>query len=171
MKNKLIFWAVYIAVVVFFAKSYPFPDKGQPKIGPTTVTLIKEFEGVRYTAYQDSKGYWTIGVGHLIKSDTRHLKYAQLSYKDVRNILENDLAPCQDVVLDHVPVKLNQSQFDALISLCHNIGYDNFARSDVIKYLKKGNYVAAANSFLNWNKPQELTKRRQKERQLFISGA
>ena len=29
-----------------------------------TMKIVKEFEGLRLTAYQDSVGVWTIGYGH-----------------------------------------------------------------------------------------------------------
>ncbi len=34
------------------------------KISENGLALIKRFEGLRLTAYQDSVGVWTIGYGH-----------------------------------------------------------------------------------------------------------
>ena len=34
------------------------------KINAAGLDLIKRWEGLRLTAYQDSVGVWTIGVGH-----------------------------------------------------------------------------------------------------------
>lgn len=173
MKTRLIFWAIYLFAIVFMYLNF-FSDiakKTEVKVKYTTVELLSDFEGVRHTAYRDSQGYWTIGIGHMIKSHELHLKNAHLPPGKAVYMLRKDLAPCQDVVKEKVAQPLTQVQFDALMSLCHNIGYDNFARSDVVKHLKKGNYRAAADAILNWNQPQELTKRRQKERQLFLSGA
>lgn len=48
--------------------------------------LIRD-EGVRYSAYQDHLGYWTIGVGRLI--DAR--RGGQLSPEEVDMLLHNDV--------------------------------------------------------------------------------
>ena len=51
--------------------------------------LIRD-EGIRYSAYQDIYGYWTIGVGRLI--DSR--KQGKLSPDEVLYLLTNDLEHC-----------------------------------------------------------------------------
>ncbi|HHN72786.1 MAG TPA: lysozyme, partial [Thermopetrobacter sp.] len=35
-----------------------------PRINEATLALIREFEGLRLTAYRDAAGVWTIGYGH-----------------------------------------------------------------------------------------------------------
>lgn len=173
MKTRLIFWAIYFFAITFIYLAF-YSDvlkKSEVKVKYTTVELLSDLEGVRHTAYKDSQGYWTIGIGHMIKRDEAHLKDAYLPPEKATTLLRKDLEPCQRIVKEKVRLPLSQPQFDALMSLCHNIGYDNFETSDVVKHLKRGNYRAAADSILHWNQPQELTKRRQKERQLFLSGA
>jgi GH24 family phage-related lysozyme (muramidase) len=64
---------------------------------------------------------------------------------------------------------VNRQQADALHSLCHNIGPDRMVRSDVIKHLNAGDPQKAANAFMNWTNPG-LKKRRQAERDLFLTG-
>ena len=51
--------------------------------------LIRD-EGVRYSAYQDHLGFWTIGVGRLI--DQR--KGGRLSQAEVSHLLRNDIQVC-----------------------------------------------------------------------------
>lgn len=38
-------------------------------INAAGLALIKQYEGLRLTAYQDSVGIWTIGYGHTGKVD------------------------------------------------------------------------------------------------------
>jgi GH24 family phage-related lysozyme (muramidase) len=57
------------------------------------------------------------------------------------------------------------------MSLCHNIGPDNMARSEVVKHFNEGNVHKAGEAFLNWSNPPVLKKRRQIEKSLFLAGA
>jgi len=64
---------------------------------------------------------------------------------------------------------LRQGQFDALHSLCFNIGEDKFKQSTVVRKLNEGDYQAAADAILLWNHPPEIQKRRKRERALFLA--
>ena len=137
----------------------------------STVALLEHFEGKRYRAYQDSQGNWTTGVGHLIKRQTRDLLHRELSEDEVMGILHRDLEKCTTALESSLNAGITRPQINALLSLCHNIGPDNFSKSEVIKYLNQGNMHKAADSFMNWTNPPVLKKRRQIERQLFLTGA
>jgi lysozyme len=140
-----------------------------PWVTSSTIELIEHFEGKRHKAYRDSEGNWTIGVGHLIKQQTRHLLHRELSEDEVMGILHQDLKVCSEALERSLNVGLKRTQIDALHSLCHNIGPDNFSRSDVVKYLNKGEVEKAGNAFMNWTTPPVLKKRRQAERDLFLT--
>jgi lysozyme len=169
MGKTLIIWT---CVFVFMFSIQPEPKAPQFKwVDQTTVGLIEYFEGKRYKAYQDSEGNWTTGVGHLIKRQTRDLLHRELSEEEVMGILHTDLEKCTTALESSLNAGITRPQINALLSLCHNIGPDNFQRSDVIKYLNQGNMHKAADSFMNWANPPVLKKRRQIERQLFLTGA
>ena len=157
--------------MVLFLASLPLdtPKKQEIGIKSSTLDLIHRYEGFSKSAYQDSTGRWTIGVGHQIKDSELHLLFANLSKKEVHKLLERDLKPCEAFLKNRLDHPITQPQFDALMSLCHNIGVDNLARSSVVYHLEQGNIKKAANAILNWNRPEELTKRRQEERKLFLS--
>lgn len=140
-------------------------------VDSSTLALIEHFEGKRHKAYRDSEGNWTIGVGHLIKRQTRDLLHRELSEEEVMAILHLDLEKCTKALESSLNAGVTRPQINALLSLCHNIGPDNFTRSDVMKYLNQGNIHKAADSFLNWSNPPVLKKRRQIERTLFLAGA
>ena len=138
-------------------------------VAESTVELITGFEGYRTKAYQDQKGNWTIGVGHLIRSQDRYMLHRELSEAEVRGILHDDLKKCSEALESALKVMVNRQQADALHSLCHNIGPDRMANSDVIKYMNEGDTKQAANAFMNWTNPG-LKKRRQAERALFLAN-
>lgn len=158
------------ALVLFIAKQATEIEEFK-WVDHSTVALIEHFEGKRHKAYQDSEGNWTIGVGHLIKRQTRDLLHRELSEDEVIAILHQDLEKCSMALQSALNVGLIRAQINALMSLCHNIGPDNFTKSDVVKHLNQGNIHKAADSFMNWSNPPVLKKRRQIERQLFLAGA
>lgn len=173
MKTRLIFWTIYLfAIVIIYLVAYwPLPKQADVGIKQSTIYLIKQFEGLRHTAYDDGYGNMTIGVGHLIKPNEEKLYFTTLSTKQAHKLLERDMEPCEKTINTKVYSPLNQHQFDALMSFCHNIGVDRFANSDVIRHINRQNYHRAADAMLTWDRPAGILKRRQKERKLFLQGA
>ncbi|MCD7764386.1 MAG: lysozyme [Lachnospiraceae bacterium] len=85
----------------------------------TGLELIKQFEGCKLTAYQDSVGVWTIGYGH-----TSGVKRGQtITQAQATAYLKADLATAEACVNKYYSTyKWNQNQFDALVSFAFNIG-------------------------------------------------
>lgn len=163
-------WVLGIFAAIHFTDRYTHIEENIMAIARSTLAFISKEEGVRNKAYKDSKGLLTIGVGHLIKPDEQHLITATLTDQEVQDLLQKDLKWCSEAVERHVPSTLSQPQFDALYSLCFNIGETNFRKSTVVKKLNAGDMHGAADAILMWNKPAVLVKRRQRERELFLSG-
>ena len=167
-------WIAFACACVFLAhaawKTSIKPQPIEPWVTGSTIELIEYFEGKRHKAYRDSEGNWTIGVGHLIKRKDHHLLRVELSEEEVMGILHRDLELCSKALESVFTMGLKRPQIDALHSLCHNIGPDNFLRSDVVKYLKAGDMNRAADAFMNWSNPEVLKKRRSTERALFLAG-
>jgi len=138
-------------------------------VAESTIELITGFEGFRTTAYRDSRGNLTIGVGHLIRSEDRYMLHRELSEDEVIGLLHQDLKKCSDALESAIKVMVNRTQADALHSLCHNICPDRMIRSDVVKHLNAGDTEKAADAFMNWTNPG-LKKRRQAERALFLAS-
>jgi lysozyme len=169
MKKYLICTLVGAAfLALIFHREIKILDEKIMAITESTETLIADFEGKSNKAYKDSKGLWTIGVGHLIKSDEQYLLNMVLTDSQVEKLFKSDLKWCDDAVNDSVRVPLNQNQYDALYSLCFNIGEGHFKTSEVVQHLNREDYQAAGNAFLNWSKPPVLRKRRQREREVFL---
>ena len=163
-------WLLGIFAVIHLTNQFTHIEENIMAITKSTLSYITEEEGKRNKAYKDTKGLWTIGVGHLIKPDEQHLITATLTDEEVEELLRSDLKWCSEAVEGAVKVPLQQAQFDALYSLCFNIGGTAFKNSTVVRKLNAGDYQGAADAILMWNKPAVLEKRRKRERDLFLSA-
>ena len=172
MKKILVvlMWVLSIAAVIHVTNRYTHIEENIMAITKSTLSYITEEEGKRNKAYKDTKGLWTIGVGHLIRPGEEHLITATLTDEEVEELLRSDLKWCSEAVESAVKVPLQQAQFDALYSLCFNIGGTAFKNSTVVRKLNAGDYQGAADAILMWNKPAVLEKRRKRERELFLSA-
>ena len=95
------------------------------KTGQAGLALIKQFEGCRLAAYQCSAGVWTIGYGHTAGV----YKGMKISQAQADEYLKQDVAKFEKYINNpsYVPFtdKLNQNQFDALVSFAFNLGQGN----------------------------------------------
>lgn len=139
------------------------------RISINGISLIKKFEGLRFEAYQDIVGVWTIGFGHTGLDVVRGLKIDESTAVE---LLHMDLRKFEDGINSYVKVQLNQNQFDALVSFCYNVGLGNFQKSTMLKAINAQNFSIAASQFPLWanaggKKVPTLVRRREDERELF----
>jgi len=138
-------------------------------------SAITQREGNVLTAYLDSVGVLTIGVGHTaMAGPPAPKKGMKITAAESDAILARDLAIFEAAVSKAVKVQLNQNEFDALVSLAFNIGAGAFSKSTLVKKLNAGDRAGAADQFLVWNKAggkvlKGLTTRRQAERKQFLT--
>lgn len=130
--------------------------------------LIKEFEGLRLTAYLCPAKVWTIGYG----TTSGVTKGTVITKERAEELLRQDVRKFEDSVTRLAKVKLNQHQFDALVSFAYNVGSGALGSSTLLRVLNAGDYDAAAGQFERWNKAggqvlAGLTRRRAAERKLF----
>lgn len=142
------------------------------KIGKQGLDLIKSFEGLELKAYMPTPiDVPTIGYGH-----TKTVKMGQtITEAQAEALLKQDLGWVEAVVNKSVTVPLTQNQYDALCSFVYNLGGTNFKRSTLLKKLNNKAYSDAADELLRWDKQgskvlRGLTRRREAERALFLSG-
>ncbi|HGD3421913.1 TPA: lysozyme [Enterobacter hormaechei] len=139
------------------------------------IALIKEFEGCKLTAYQDSVGVWTIGYGWTQPVDGKPIRAGMTIKKETaERLLKTGLVSYESDVSRLVKVGLTQGQFDALVSFTYNLGARSLSTSTLLRKLNAGDYAGAADEFLRWNKAggkvlNGLTRRREAERALFLS--
>lgn len=155
-------------------------------LGANGETLIKHYEKCRLSAYQDSKGVWTIGWGNtryiddspVLKGDVLTQDGADELFLVIVKGFVNDVNKLTKGVV------LKQNQFDALVSFAYNVGSDmnnngiaeGLGDSTLLKLVKanpKDPKIAA--EFLKWNTSggkvlDGLTRRRKSEANLYTNN-
>lgn len=128
------------------------------------INLIKKFEGCHLTAYLCPAGKWTIGYGHTagVKKGMR------ITQAQAEEYLRQDCKSSERAV-NALGRKLNQNQFDALVSFTFNCGVGNLKtlcknRSLEVIAEKLLLYTKAGGRTLNG-----LVKRRKDEQALFLT--
>jgi lysozyme len=142
------------------------------KASQKAIDLVKQFEGLRLEAYRDTRGIWTIGYGHtgpeVRQGSVWTESQANLALVSRINAIAGILTGCI------VPL-LTQGQFDALVSLCYNIGQGAFRGSTLLKKLNQRDFTGAGAEILRWDHNHDgsvcpgLLRRREAEQELFLS--
>lgn len=143
------------------------------KLDETGIEFICVSEGFSDQEYLCEAGARTIGFGHLVRANEDFS--SGISREAAKALLLSDLQFYEACVNQNVRVPVSQSQYNALVSLCYNIGTKAFGTSTLVKELNSGHVHKAADEFLRWKfvKQQEsagLLRRRQRERELFLQG-
>jgi lysozyme len=142
-------------------------------LGDAGKKLIESFEQCRLEAYQDQRGIWTIGWGHTGHEVVQGLKYTQ---DQAESTLTLDTALAAACVTHSVTACINQAEFDAMVSLCFNIGAGNFHNSTFVKVMNNGGGIQAEHdAFIEWDHTNSrvnpgLERRRLAEWKLFTTG-
>ena len=137
------------------------------QIGQAGIDLIKQHEGCRLTAYRCPAGVWTIGYGHTGSDVKEGLTITPVK---AEKLLKSDLAKFEKHVQNFdSKYHWNQNEFDALVSFAFNVGSINQLTAN-----KTRTKAQIAQAMLLYNKANGkvlpgLTKRRQAERQLFLT--
>lgn len=139
-------------------------------ISDAGICLIRQFEGCRLEAYRCAAGVPTIGYGHTA-GVAMGMKITQA---EAERYLREDVRSFEHAVNRALTRPVSQNQFDALVSFAYNLGAGALRGSTLLKLLNAGDINGAADEFPKWNKAagkvlEGLTKRRMKERQLFLS--
>lgn len=91
---------------------------------------IKAWEGCRLTAYRCPAGVWTVGYGHT-GSDV--IPGKRITQAEADALFEADIRKFADSVDTTLKgARVNNNQFDALVSLAYNIGIGAFAKSTLL---------------------------------------
>lgn len=140
--------------------------------------LVKEFEGLKLTAYYCPAGVATIGFGHTATvTDEDVRKGRKITKATAEKLLRDDLEKYGRDLLKHVKVEPNVNQLAAFISFVFNVGVAGFKGSTVLKRHNEGDFQSAARAFGLWNKATVngkktvlpgLTRRRAAEAALYL---
>ena len=168
------------------------------KLSKVGVALMHKYEGYRTRPYLCPAHIWTIGYGHVLYQEQIRLPMMRPEGKadipmirkemplkpgdnrvwtkqEIDKLFEDDVASFERGVLRLVPGSAGrQGRFDALGSISFNFGLGNLQRSSIRIKANRGEWEAAADAFLLWNKGggkvlPGLERRRKDERALFLS--
>lgn len=131
---------------------------------------LKSRESVELLAYRDSKGIWTIGVGHTAACGAPIPRAGMMiSEAEADALLTRDLAKFEGPVAAALQVPVTDNEFDALVSLAFNVGAEDVARSTIVRRLNAGDRDGATQAFLMWRFPAEIVDRRKGEMDQFAT--
>ena len=140
--------------------------------------LIKRFEGWSSTPYLDPVGIPTIGYGFTYYLPSRQkvtMKDKPLTLAQGDEMLRQVLVTYENDVNRLVKAKLNQNQFDALVSFTFNLGGGNLSKSTLLRKVRANpcdptikaefmRWVYAGGKVLNG-----LVRRRREEADLYFT--
>jgi len=138
---------------------------------------LKRLEGFRSIPYADAAGVPTIGYGATYYPGGVKVTMSDppISEAKAGEMLASMVKTYADAINACVKTPLTQAMFDALVLFAYNVGIEGARKSTLVSLINSGAYVAAASQFARWNKAggkevAGLTRRREEERALFLSG-
>ena len=154
------------------------------KMSEHGIELLTKWEGSRLNPYDDQTGKsvyeWckgaTIGVGHLISESDWSIFKNGIDDKMIAGLLAADLYQFEKTINNHVKIKLNQNQFDALCAFVFNIGIGGFISSSALKIINDPqadtSFPSLEAAWKAWNKSRKkvmkgLVNRRNNEWKLY----
>src|ERR687887_2234326 len=151
--------------------------------GGAITTGCRVGQGDKYGLYQDSSGFCTKGIGHLVRrgpctaddisSYNSDFPGGQ-THDDALKVKAEDVAVAEAAVNNNINVQLTQEQFDALVSFALNEGGATFKGSQLLKDIYAGNCDAStiANDLAQYTRsssdPYALVNRRNAENTLLM---
>lgn len=149
---------------------------------PSGRAFVASWEGLELEPYNDSNGFATIGVGHLLHRSpvtaSDRARFAGFTRADAMELLAHDLAGAESAVVAMVrpPIQL-QHRFDALVDFTFNVGSGNLMRSTLLALLNRGVRGAPiAGELAKWDHDARgrelagLRRRRHAEGVLWLTG-
>ena len=138
-------------------------ERGKNKIAPKNIS-----DSTQIYAYQDTKGFWTIGWGSRflangseVNANTTLTKAECDAMFDIKVKTE-----FEDGIKRNLNAPVTQSMYDALVSMSYNMGVSGLVRSEMFKELNAGRYEVAI-SLIPSTRASGLTGRRVREQKLF----
>jgi len=128
----------------------------------TLDSFIKGNEGVRYKPYKDTRGYWTIGYGHKLRTGELAKYKKGISQIEAEELFRKDLGWVKSRIKKLVP---NYDSLDkrarlVLLDLGFNLGITGLAKfKNMRKALANKDYIKAAEELLNSTYAEQLPNR------------
>ena len=141
--------------------------------------LTKFHEGERLTAYQDSRGFWTIGVGHLL-IDPRNPKWrgATITQEACDQLFELDWVKHITLIEKYVPWALafDEVRRYVIVDMTYNLGVEPFDGDGFhdwpifVRQLKANDWVAAASNMRSTLWARQVKGRAQRLARMIETG-
>lgn len=146
------------------------------KISENGINLIKFFEGFCAKPYKCTSGVPTIGYGATFYLDNSKVKMDDkaINKADATVLLRKMVSLFEDQVNSFLDADLNQNQYDALISLSYNIGWNGLKKSKLMTVINiNPNNIEISKHWIKWvnsagRKSNGLLKRRMIELELYF---
>ncbi len=135
-------------------------------------TLIKPWEGVRYTPYRDIGGILTVCYGHTGNDINPSKTY---TYTECERLLFKDTLAHEREMDKYIRVPLPTETKAAFLSFTYNVGVSNFKNSTLLRKANSGDLTGACNELSRWVyvkrvRIKGLENRRISERSLCLRG-
>lgn len=153
------------------------PTKRQVGIGAisaaalaATVTIVAKWEGLYNDPYKDIVGVWTVCYGQTGADGVEMRRYTTAECKEM---LPKSLKKYDDAISKCLNRELPDSMRIAFLSVSYNIGTSGFCRSSMARHANAGDFRAACDALLLWNKAggrvvRGLVNRRNDERRICL---
>jgi len=129
-------------------------------------------EGVCLSPYLDSVGVWTIGIG-ATRTEIPNLNgsHKDITMEEALELYKKSIVRYSNAINKALKANVSQEQFDALVSICYNIGTGGASNSTFMRRINDGHSLVSIGAAIKmWNKPKEIKPRRAKEALLFETG-
>ena len=113
------------------------------------ITQLRRDEGEKFVAYQDSKGFWTIGIGICIDS---RVPGAGITPEESIYLLNNRIAKWNTILYARLPYfqNLDPVRQAVLIDMTHNLGFDGLEKfTNFLHCMAQGDWNGAAGEMLD----------------------
>lgn len=163
------------SIMGFFISFLSYFQTPLPAASNNLIGFLEKYEGYSATPYRgvDSQNL-TIGFGHVIQPGE---SYTYLTKTEAEQLFANDLSRyIESVQKEFKGTNLDQNQFDALVSLCYNLGPNIWSKISLDDDIKNGaslDVIEADFEKLDHVGNKEipgLLKRRKAEFQVFAYG-
>lgn len=109
--------------------------------------MLRQYEGLRLRAYQDSIGVWTIGYGTTLGVHPGMV----ITKEQAESLLEIDVKHRAELLGSWIHVPVTDNQMSAMISLAYNIGMKAIHHSRLLTHVNAGlSKKECAKDFMSW---------------------
>ena len=138
------------------------------------IAELRRDEGVRYSPYKDSKGIWTVGVGHNMEASALPATWAcPLSDAQVDQLLSDDIMHVLSGLDRYFGWWRNMSyaRQRAIVNFVFNVGIGTALQfTTSMKHIERGEYAAAADSMLANRWARQVGDRSKRVTELIRNG-